>query len=108
MPEAIRGGSCGSAADHWTIFRLPNAFRGSSAEPWKVLTVWYGLAAGGHALRFAPTHHEQPVACRHHDGSYARHNGGVDDGDDAVTAICHAMEFMRPARAKPVRGQQAE
>ena len=57
-----------------------------SAEPRKGLKVRYGLATGGHALRLAPTHDEQPFARRYHGGGYARGDDGVDDGDDAVKA----------------------
>lgn len=65
---------------------LSYAFRCSSAETRKVLKVRYGLDTGGHALRFAPTHDEQPFARRYHGGGYAPGNDDVDDGDDTVKA----------------------
>ena len=49
--------------------------------------MWDGLATGRHALRFAPPYDEQSFARRYDGCGYARADGGVDDGDDAVKAF---------------------
>ena len=45
----------------------------------KMLKVPYGPAAGGHSLRFAQTHDEQPLAHLHYGRGYTRRDGGSDD-----------------------------
>ena len=84
--KSIRGGLCESTTKHESILCLSYAFRRSSAESRKVLKVRYGLATGGHALRFTPTHDEQPFARCYHGSGDAPRDDGVDDGDDAVKA----------------------